>query len=84
MKKEEIIEIYINDLETKVQQSEARDNRISMLKSELKKTPLKPGTKNVVLISGHCVEILDYRTSAYFVRYNHNGQTEWVGSVSIK
>ena len=36
MTKVEILELYIKDLESKVEISPARDNRISMLKDELK------------------------------------------------
>jgi len=35
MNKEEIIKLYIEDLNTKVPKSSARDNRISMLELEL-------------------------------------------------
>ena len=35
MTKEKIIELYINDLESKVSASPARDSRIQMLKEEL-------------------------------------------------
>ena len=36
MTREEIIELYIKDLESKVEISPARDSRINMLKEELK------------------------------------------------
>ena len=38
MKKEEIIMLYIGDLKNIVPQSEARDNRIEQLESELQNT----------------------------------------------
>ena len=39
MKKEEIILLYIGDLKNIVPQSEARDNRIKQLETELQNTP---------------------------------------------
>ena len=36
MNKKEILELYIQDLESKVPESDARNNRIEMLRNELK------------------------------------------------
>ena len=57
MTKNEIIKLYIGDLKSKVTETDARNNRIKMLESELETT--KPVNVGLADISGSFCECIE-------------------------
>jgi len=85
MNKKEILELYIQDLESKVPESDARNNRIEMLRNELKQVKnndllpvvnnnLGSDSSDGVTVCGHLFSILAKNNWGFLIECDKCGE----------